>query len=492
MQDLKGKAIQAGFVRVCSQGVMLIIRLGSMVILARLLEPKDFGLVAMVTAITGIFQLFQDAGLSLATVQHPVITKNQISTLFWINVLVGTMLGLFSLAIAPLLVRFYDEPRLLWVTVLSASGFIINAVGVQHGALLQRHMRFTLLALIEILSGLISAVVAVGMALAGCGYWALLGLPIAMTTTYTICVWLAARWIPGLPRWGTGVSSMLRFGGQVTLNGVITYFSVNLDKVLIGRSWGAAALGIYGRAYQLINIPRENLHSSIGLVAIAALSRLQDDHRRFRNYLLAGYSLLLALVLPVTIASALFADEIVLVVLGPTWKDAAIILRLLTPTVLIFGIINPLRWLLFALGMVKRSLKITFVLGFMVTASYFIGLPYGTRGVACAYSVAMSIWAIPHMYWAVRGTMISVRDLFLVATKPFFSSLAAGTCAYIIVHFLGHSLSNFSRLLVGGGSLFCIYFGVLLFVMKQKAFYWDLVRGMMRRPRASEGRMALV
>ena len=492
MKDLKGKAIHAGFVKAWSQAIMLVVRIGTLVVLARLLEPKDFGLVAMVTVITGIFQLFQDAGLSLATVQRPTITNDQVSTLFWVNVLVGMILGLLSLAIAPLLVSFYHEPRLLWVTMLSAAGFVINAAGVQHGALLQRHMRFTSLALIEILSALVGGMVGIGMALAGLGYWALLGLAIAPTATATTCLWLATRWVPGRPRRGVGAWSMVKFGGQVTLNGVIVYFSSNLDKVLLGRAWGAEALGIYGRAYQLINIPRENLNSAVGLVAMAALSRLQDDHRRFRNYFLTGYSLVLALVLPITIASALFADEIVLVVLGPAWKEAAIILRLLTPTVLIFGIINPLRWLLFSLGMVARSLKIAMVLGVLVTVAYFLGLPYGPRGVAFAYSATMAIWVVPHMFWTVRKTMVSMKDLFWVASKPFFSALVAGSCAFLLVHFFGRSLSSFGRLLLGGGSLVCVYSGVLLFVMKQKAFYRELVREMFKRPFAPAAREVIM
>lgn len=485
MQDLKERTIRAGFVKAWSQAGMFLLRIGTLMILARLLEPKDFGLVAMVTVVTGVFQLFQDAGLSLATVQRPTITNDQVSTLFWVNVLVGAILALLSLVLAPVLVSFYHEPRLFWVTVLSAAGFIINAAGVQHGALLQRQMRFTALAVIEILSFSAGGVVGVVMALAGLGYWALLGYSIAPTLVSTICLWLATRWVPGRARRGVGAWSMIGFGGQVTLNSVVGYFSSNLDKMLLGRKWGSEALGIYGRAFQLINIPRENLNSAVGLVALAALSRLQDDRDRFRSYFLKGYSLVLALVLPVTIASALYADEIVLVVLGPAWKDAAVLLRLLAPTVLVFGLINPLRWLLFALGMVGRGLRIALVLAAISAASFFIGLPYGARGLAFAYSAAMLLWAVPHMIWSVRGTMISLGDLFLVSSKPFFAALAGGAVAFGVTITLGRHLPALGRLILGGGLLASIYAGVLLFVMKQKEFYWDLVRNMVRRPSPS-------
>jgi PST family polysaccharide transporter len=492
MQDLKARTIHAGFVKAWSQAGMFLLRIGTLMVLARLLEPKDFGLVAMVTVVTGVFQLFQDAGLSLATVQRPSITNEQVSSLFWVNILVGAGLAVISLALAPVLVSFYHEPRLFWVTVLSAAGFLVNAAGVQHGALLQRQMRFTALAFIEILSFSVGGIVGIGMALAGCGYWSLLGYSIAPTVTSTACLWVATHWIPGRPRRGVGVGSMIGFGGQVTLNSVIGYFSSNLDKMLIGRSWGSEALGIYGRAYQLINIPRENLNSAVGLVALSALSRLQDEPDRFKNYFLKGYSLVLALVLPVTIASALYADEIVFVVLGPAWKEAAVLLRLLAPTVLIFGLINPLRWLNFALGMVGRSLKIAIVLAFLVSASFFIGLPHGPRGVAFAYSAATILWVIPHMAWSVHKTMVSLGDLFRVASRPFFSALAGGAVAFALTSLAGRSLPALGRLLLGGGTLFCLYLGMLLFVMKQKKFYWDLVTGMFKRGPSAEDRPPLI
>jgi O-antigen/teichoic acid export membrane protein len=139
---------------------------------------------------------------------------------------------------------------------------------------------------------------------------------------------------------------MLRFGGTVTLNSVIVFISYNfynMENVLLGRFWGPDALGIYGRAYQLINIPTENLNSAIGGIAFSALSRLQDDPIRLKTYFLKGYSLVVSLTIPISLFSALFADDIVLILLGPKSREAAIIFRLLTATILIFGMINPFR-----------------------------------------------------------------------------------------------------------------------------------------------------
>jgi PST family polysaccharide transporter len=125
----------------------------------------------MVTAIVGVLNLFKDFGLSTATIQRTSVTEQQTSTLFWINIVVGGILGLLSLAIAPAVAAFYHEPRLIGVTAVLGAGFLFNAAGVQHSALLQRQMRFTTTAAIDIFSLTISIAVGIGMALKGFGYW---------------------------------------------------------------------------------------------------------------------------------------------------------------------------------------------------------------------------------------------------------------------------------------------------------------------------------
>ena len=221
---------------------------------------------------------------------------------------------------------------------------------------------------------------------------------------------------------------MLHFGGTVTLNSLVVYVAYNLEKVLLGRFWGADALGLYGRAYQLINIPTENLNHAIGGVAFSALSRLQNDPLRFRSYFLKGYSFVNSLTLPTTMFCALFADDIVLLALGPKWTDAVPIFRLLAPTILIFGMINPLAWLLMSIGLQVRSLRIALVIAPLVITAYVIGLPFGPSGVAFAYSAAMTVWLVPHILWCLHGTVISPRDLFLAIIRPLLSAVVAAAC----------------------------------------------------------------
>ena len=476
MKDLKGRTIRGGFAKLCGQGLNFVLRLFFLVIMARLLDPTDFGLVAMVTVVTGLFGLVSSAGLAMASVQEASITNEQFSTIFWINMLIGIILATLCLATASVLVKFYEEPRLYWVTVTTGVGFVIGAAGLQHCALLQRQMRFVALAVIETLCQLASMTVGIGMAVAGFGYWALVASALAAPAISTVSMWTIAAWVPGLPSRRAKIRSILNFGGTVTLNNLAVYVAYNADKVLLGRFWGAEILGLYGRAYLLVNIPTENLNASIGGVAFSALSRLQNDPIRYKSYFLKGYSLVTSLTFPCTVFCALFADDIVHVVLGPKWVDAASIFRLLTPTILVFGIINPLAWLLLSMGLQRRSLAIALVLAPLTITAYAIGLPFGPTGVASAFSAAMTLFLVPCVLWSVHGTIISPGDILLAISKPLLSAVVATAVALGIQFYFGQLQSPFLRLGLEGTITLVFYFWILLFVMGEKTLYLDLLR----------------
>lgn len=486
MKDLKHKVIRGGVAKAFAQGASLVLRVGSLMVLARLLAPKEFGLVGMVTAFTGVLNLFRDFGLSTASVQRGHVTDEQISALFWINILVGVVLGIILAGMAPFVAVFYREPRLVWVSVVLAASFIFNGAGVQHTALLERQMRFTALAAIDIISLVVSTAVGISMAATGFGYWSLVAAAVTLPLVSTLCLWITTGWKPGRPYLREEVRSMLRFGGAFTLINLIVYIAYNLEKVLLGRYWGANALGLYGRAYQLANLPTDNLNSAFWGVAFSGLSRVRHEPDRFRSYFLKGYSLVLALTIPITIGAALFAHDLIFVLLGPKWNDVAGIFRLLAPTILIFALINPLAWLTFSLGMIGRNLKIVLVLAPLVIGGYVLGLPYGPRGVAIGYSALMTVWAVPHIAWCVHGTGVSLRDIFVAASRPFLSGIVAGAFAFGVQFYFGQSFSPLPRLIIEVAALLSGYIAMLFYVMGQKAVYVNLLQGIRRSSSVEE------
>ena len=480
MQNLKEKIIRGGAARLASQVVSLALRAGALVVLARLLGPKDFGLVGMVTALTGVLTWFRDFGLSAAAVQRSEITEDQHSTLFWINLLVGALLALVTLAAAPAIAAFYHEPRLLWVAPALGTAFLFTAMGTQHSALLQRQMRFTSMAVVGVASLAVGTAIGVGGAAIGYGYWALVANSVTTPLVASIGFWLATGWVPGMPRRRTGVRSMVHFGGTLTLSNVIAYIGLNADKVLIGRFLGVDAVGIYGRGFQIASIPTDNLNWAVGEVAFSALSRLQNDPGRLKSYFLKCFSFVLGLTLPITIACALFADDFVHVLLGPKWHAATEIVRLLAPTIVVMAVLNPMTWLINSLGLVRRGLRIALVFAPIMIVGCLLGLPYGAPGVAFAYSAAMALWVIPHIAWCLHGTPISLRDVAEAVFRPLACGVAAGGIAYAARGMCGDSLSPLPRLILETGVLTVTFFILMIFVAGQKALYIDLLRGLRR------------
>jgi O-antigen/teichoic acid export membrane protein len=481
MNDLREKAVRGTLARVCAQSVNLTLRVASLAVLARLLDPKDFGLIGMVAAFTGILNLFRDFGLSAASVQRAHVTEEQTSTLFWVNVMVGVLLFVMTAGSAPLVASFYHEPRLRLVTIAMASTFLLNAAGVQHSARLQRELRFTALSIIDTGSWIVSTGIAIGGAKAGWGYWALVAMAAAGPLTATLAFWAVTAWVPRMPSRSAGVGSMMRFGGALTINGIVVYIASNFEKVLLGRYWGAGAIGIYGRAYQLIRIPTDVLTGSIGEVAFSALSRLQDDPSRLRSYFLRGYSLVLALTLPATVACGVLAPDLIGVVLGPKWKEAAPVFRLLTPTILVFALANPLGWLLTAIGAVLRGVKMSLVIAPLMIVSYFVGLPYGPKGLATAYSAIMVLWLVPVVVWSVDGTAVSFKDIVNTASQPLIASFVAGVIAFGACSVYGRYEHHLARLTLGGVVLTATYLFTILYVMGQKSYYHGLLQKFIHR-----------
>jgi PST family polysaccharide transporter len=479
--DLKRRSVRGGFVTVSAQGAKFVIQTATTMVLARLLSPQDFGLQGMVVALTGFLALFQDAGLGMATIQRHEVTHEQISTIFWINVAVGAILAALCVVLAPLVVSFYHEPRLYWIVVISGATFVSGGLAAQHSALLTRGMRFVTQAKIGVLSLAAGSVTGVVMAMVGCHYWSLVGMVMASSIVGTASVWLAVPWIPSFPRHRSGVRSMLRFGGLATCNSFIVFLAWNAEKILLGRFWGADALGLYGRAYQLVSLPVQQFESSISAVALPALSRIQHDAERLARSFLSTYNLHVSLTVPVTISCALFAEEIIRILLGEKWTAAAAIFRLLSPVAVVFAVINPLSWLVISAGRIGRVLSMSAVTTPVVILGIVLGLSHGPTGVALGYSSAMLLLLIPLAAWSKLGTGITWLDLWRATKPPLLSGVLAGVAGLLVKLPLTGRLPVIPYLLLGVAVVLGIYVWTLLILMNQKHVYLDLLSHLLPR-----------
>jgi len=462
-----------------SHATRFVLGMASTAVLARLLRPEDFGLIAMVTAVVGFVALFKDLGLSTATVQRKQISHAQVSTLFWLNVVLSVVATLLTAAIAPWIAAFYGKPELTRITVVLAVAFVFGGLTVQHQALLRRKMRFGRLAVVNIAALCVSIVVGISSAALGAGYWSLVFMPIAGSIVAMVGVWLVSGWRPGFPVRGAGVRRMVAFGGNLTAFGVINYFARNLDNVLIGRVWGGQALGFYSRAYNLLTLPLRQVNEPIRAVAIPALSRLQSEPERFRRYYLRGVSLIMFLTAPVSVLCLVLAEEIILGVLGPQWLGAVNIFRLLAISALIQPVYNTAGFLYVPTGRTDELLKYGSIGVALIVLSFFVGLPYGPESVALCYSCAMVIWFWPCMHFATRKTLVTVGDIVRTALDSLGGAAAGGAAVLAMKYGLGEAMGLWVRLGLGIVIMTAVYLVTVFFLFGRRRFYGS-VFGMLR------------
>lgn len=434
--DLKGRSVRGGLLSLTAQGAQFLLQTISIVVLARLLTPADFGMVAMVTAVTGLASGFADLGLSEATIQSKEIRHDQVSTLFWINVAIGLVLMLVTVALAPVLAWLYGEPRLAGITFLLSLTFLISGLRVQHDALLKRQMRFSSLAIRDVASYAISVPVAVTMAWQGAGYWALVAFPLTANSIQMAISWLMVNWRPGLPRRHTKVGSMVVFGGNLAASYVMMNLNRSAGNVLIGWFWGAGPLGLYSRAYNLLMLPVRQLNVPVARVAIPAFSRLQDDEERYARYYLGATSLIMWIGAPLFGFLFVAAEPVIVLTLGDQWRESAPVFQILAISALAQLLFESTVWLFVSRGQSERLLRLLLIISPVIVGSFAIGLPFGIKGVALSHSLVLLTILPWILKFTFRGTNLTLQRLGRALLYPVSLCLAGVFFAELAVHII--------------------------------------------------------
>jgi O-antigen/teichoic acid export membrane protein len=425
------RAISGGRISVISRVTGYTIQMVGLIVLARLLSPGEFGLVAMVTAITEVFYVFKDLGLSYATIQHPTLSHDQVSTLFWLNLSFGVLVTLVIIAISPAIAWFYHKPQLQLITIVSSLNFVFIGLSTQHLALLQRNLEFVAAAVIEISATFISTVLAISLAWRGWGYWALVSRPLILGLATTLGVWLLCRWRPGRPVRRSGVRPLLKFGADTLIAYVFDYVTLNLDKTLIGRKYGADQIGYYQRAVYLSKFASNSITISLMNVAVATLSKLRDEAEQYRRYYLKAFSIMSFVGMPISVFMFIKSREIVRIVLGPKWDQTATIFSVLALSTGMYLIYNTNGWLHLSLGRSDRFKKWTIGASVVYFIAIMVGLSISVMGVAIAYTMATFLLTIPCVLYA--GRPIKLR----------FGEIMANLWRFLLAAVLGGAICRF-------------------------------------------------
>lgn len=418
--------------RVLSAGLRLL----SVLILARLLTPRAYGLYGMASVLVLLLQPVCTLGLGAAAVQRKTLADDEANGLFWASLAVGFAATVSAVAAGPLLSQVFSEPKLLPLAAGIAPVFLLISASSVHAAKIARELRFHVLALVDVLSTAIGLLAAICVALGGAQEWALVAMLLVQQLSMCIGHWMTTSWRPTKPAFHTSLVSTVRLGLSYSLAQVATQASRRLDTVLLGYLWGATTLGIYTRAYSLFLAPISNLYQPLSSVAIPSLSRCRDgaEVRKVFSGLLAAF---LWTTPPISLFAFLLAEEAVLLALGPGWEEAAGMLRFLSIGGFLLPIVSSVDWVLMAEGR-SRVVLVWGVSSSVITAAAIaIGAGFGGRGVAAALSAAAAINTLLGMAVVARSTAVSLRTYGSVILAPFVTLVLGGSVGWIIADLLG-------------------------------------------------------
>jgi PST family polysaccharide transporter len=456
-RDLGRLALRGGAVSVAVQYGNGVLQLVAAVVLARLLVPKDFGLVAIVTVLTSFAPLLIDFGLGDATAQRSQITRRQVSSLFWLSSGIGLTIALVVAACSPLIAWIFREPRLQAIALYSAITFALFGISNQHLALLRRTMQFARIAKIQILSTLVGVVVAVFMAICGYGYWALVLRPITNALCVAIGAWLACRWKPGFPVLDNEVKSMIRFGLHVVGFSVTYSVARALDRIGLGLFYRPDEVGYYQNAITLYDNSIFSALIQLHTVGSAALSKLQSNPAALRQKYEAALSALAFFVMPTAAILSVTAEDLTVLLLGEKWRAAGSLLNIIALRGIFQVIEGSQGWLHLSIGRADRWQNWGIVSLAVQVVAVLGGLPFGATGVAVAVVITSLLIAVPSISYAGRPIGIGAALVIRAVGPQLTGAIGTVAAGWWLQAMVLTDYSSFMRVLLSTGFCTGIY-----------------------------------
>ena len=474
LNDLRKRSVRGGLVTAVSQAVTVFLQLASTVVLARMLTPDDYGVMGMVLSFVALASIFKDLGLSSAAIQRAGLTTDQQTNLFWINSLFGLFLSGVVAAAAPLVAWFFGRPELIGMTWLLSLTFVIAGLGAQHNAMLVRNMLFGRLGLVNVLSIAVTFAVSGTLASLGFSFWSLAWGHLTGAAARTALTWWFSPFLPGRWKNGVGTRSLVNFGANVTGFNIVNYFSRNLDNILIGKFAGAEALGIYGRAYQLMMFPIQNLRGPIEAVTYPVLSRLQDRPEDWRAYHMQTLRVLAFLSMPLVTWMFLVSEPLILVLLGERWSGVVPLFQILA----IVGFIQPCQSMvgsvMLSVGHARRYFIQGGIIAVVLSLAFVIGVQWGAIGVAWSYVAVIYLSLIPLLVSTYHGTALKLLDFFNSISLPAIVSLTALGITFYYCQRYSFS-SQTEEIMWTSLVFFSVFIAVLAFTRSGRMFLVDTV-----------------
>jgi O-antigen/teichoic acid export membrane protein len=440
-------------------------------ILARLLTPSDFGLIAMVAVFSNFVAIFSGFGLQSAIVQKKEVSDEALSSIFWINMGLGALLTLALAASAPLIAAFYSQPRLTPIIVFISTIFFITSFADVPYGLLTKRMNFKALAVIESCAVGISGPIAIFLAFSGYGVWSLAWYAVLSQVFMVVFACIYARWVPHFLLGLQHVKGLLGFGANLTGFTFVNYFAQNTDNLLIGRFLGSAPLGFYNLAYNLLLLPTSNISDVVGRVMFPALSIIQHDKQLVRDAYVKANRYIAAAAFPLMTWVLVTAPQLIRVVYGPKWISVIPLIQIFALAGIEQSIGTNVWWIFTSQGRTDMMFKLSIFTTVIVVISFVVGLRGGVEGVVIAYTVALYLIAYPIFVIAFRLIDMKVKHVLLPLWSVTLAALTLGIVAFLLqisLEKLGVTQDLTILAIVTAASL--LIYSVVLFLLDKELF----------------------
>ena len=409
-----------------SRLVVLLVTMLSTVTVARLVPPSQYGLAVMALVVLGFAQTFRDIGVTQAVLRKGHVSPSELNLIFWVTVVSTSVLSVGLLLGSPLMARFFDEPSvsdLMWVAV---AGFFVSGATLQHRALLERELRFAVVAGSDIAASLAGFVTAVTLAIVRGDAWAIVISSMVQAVVAGVIVVVASAWRPSRPRRDPHLWDLLKFGANSTVYSTSVLASNQAASVIIGHTMGPAALGQYNRAQMLYSMPASNIVQPFARATMPLLLKLRSTPADYRVAYAALVRRLCVFLCPMGVTLAVVGVPFTRVLLGPEWDEAGLVLTALAPSLAFMGLSFAVNDVLVTQNRADALRNLGLIEAVVRIGAVWLGAQQGLVETAIAFTVATFLVTAARVVVAGRIPPVSVGDQLRAALPGVLTASGSG------------------------------------------------------------------
>ncbi len=411
MEKFKTETISAiGWV-LSSQLITQVVSFVIGIVLVRLLLPDDFGLIAMIMVFYGLAGILLEVGLGQALIQKKDVKEEHFSSVFWLNFLIGCILGGILFLASGWLSDFYGRAELEDIFKILSINFPIASLVMVHSARFAKELKFQYLQLSEMLAMVVSGIVAIVLATYGYGYWSLVVQRLSQQIVLTTMIWSLSSWSPKFKISFEALKELFIFSSSVFFTQLLRYSYTSMDRLLLGKFMGGSVLGLYDKAYSLMLFPLRNVSSVIGKVMFPALSLIQSDRVRTKKVYLRSIRAIALITYPMMAGLFVVADSFVPSILGEHWVEIIPLLRIFCVAGFISSILTVTGSLYLSQGAAARQFRVSLINTPIRIIGIIAGLPWGGMGVATGFTCSLFISSLITLTVALRLIDLNIFSL---------------------------------------------------------------------------------